>query len=107
MLYVKRKVSYNISFTVLIAERQIFYGYTAFFRQRIVCGGRDILLEIKYEEKPAGTEKLYFNNVKTKTEVNLTKNTYTATGTTTNVRASSYGCSMTSDTIAALNSPSL
>lgn len=54
----------------------------------------NILLEIKYEEKPAGTEKLYFNNVKTKTEVNLTKNTYTATGTTTNVRASSYGTNL-------------
>ena len=36
MLYVKRKVSYNISFAVLIAERQIFNGYTAFFRYAVV-----------------------------------------------------------------------
>lgn len=54
----------------------------------------NILLEIRYEEKPSGTEKLYFNNVKTKTTVNLTKDTYTATGTTTNVRASSYGTNL-------------
>ncbi len=54
----------------------------------------NILLEIQYEEKPAGTEKLYFNNVKTKTNVNLTKDTYTATGTTTTVRASSYGTNL-------------
>ena len=40
LLYVKRKVSYNISFAVFIAKRQIFNGYTTFLRQRIVCGGR-------------------------------------------------------------------
>ena len=54
----------------------------------------NILLEVKYEEKPAGTEELYFNNVKVNASVNLTKNTFTSTGTTTNVKASPCGTNL-------------
>lgn len=54
----------------------------------------NILLEVKYEEKPAGTEELYFNNVKVNATVNLTNNTFTSTGTTTNVKASPYGTNL-------------
>ena len=54
----------------------------------------NILLEVRYEEKPAGSEELYFNNVKVNASVNLTNNTFTSTGTTTNVKASPYGTNL-------------
>lgn len=54
----------------------------------------NILLEVKYEEKPAGAEELYFNNVKVNASVNLTKNTFTSTGSTTNVKASPCGTNL-------------
>lgn len=54
----------------------------------------NILLEVRYEEKPAGSEELYFNNVKVNASVNLTNNTFTSTGTTTNVKASPCGTNL-------------
>ncbi len=51
----------------------------------------NIIINIQYEERPAGAEQLIFNEVETAAYVNLNNNTYEPTGSTSSVTAASNG----------------
>lgn len=51
----------------------------------------NIIINLKYEEKPGGSEQMYFNNVLVEAKANINENTFTAFGTTKTVIASGNG----------------
>lgn len=51
----------------------------------------NIIINLKYEEKPGGSEQMFFNNVLVEAKANINENTFTAVGTTKTVIASGNG----------------
>lgn len=51
----------------------------------------NIIINLKYEEKPGGSEQMFFNNVLVEAKANINENTFTAFGTTKTVIASGNG----------------
>lgn len=51
----------------------------------------NIIINLKYEEKPGGSEQIFFNNVLVEAKANINENTFTAFGTTKTVIASGNG----------------
>lgn len=51
----------------------------------------NIIINLKYEEKPGGPEQMFFNNVLVEAKANINENTFTAFGTTKTVIASGNG----------------
>lgn len=51
----------------------------------------NIIINLKYEEKPGGSEQMFFNNVQVEAQANINENTFTAFGTTKTVTASGNG----------------
>lgn len=51
----------------------------------------NIVINLQYEEKPGGSEQLYFNNVMVEAKANINENTFTAYGGTMSVIASENG----------------
>jgi len=51
----------------------------------------NIIINLKYEEKPGGSEQMFFNNVLVEAKANINENTFTSFGTTKTVIASGNG----------------
>lgn len=51
----------------------------------------NIIINLKYEEKPGSSEQMFFNNVLVEAKANINENTFTAFGTTKTVIASGNG----------------
>lgn len=51
----------------------------------------NVVVSVCYEEKPSGTASLFFENVKSKVNVNLNENSFNATGSATKIKALPYG----------------
>ena len=51
----------------------------------------NIIINLKYEEKPGGSEQMFFNNVLVEAKANINENTFTSFGTTKTVIASWNG----------------